>query len=205
MALTKRFLKAMGLEDAQIEQIFEAHEESINSLRAVRDELQNKVNTAEAEVQRLASVEKDLLKANVRLEEFEKTTKDLADLRKEYDTYKADISAKATADAKRKAYKSLLEKAGIPEKRHDAIIRVTDLDDVSIGEDGKLENAKELEKTITSEWSDFVVKETVQGANTANPPANVGGSTFEKMSLAEKMSYANENPDNAEVKAWIGN
>lgn len=203
MALTKKMLKAMNLEDPQIEQIFEAHEESISALRSVRDDLQDKLQKAESENERLATVEKDLARANMRLEDAQKAADDLKQLRQEYDAYKLEIREKTVSEGKRKAYKKMLVDAGIPEKRHDAILKVTDLAKLDLAEDGTLGNAADLSKTIKSEWADFIVTEKKQGADTPTPPTNTGGSTFEKMSLAEKMSYANEHPDDTEVKAWL--
>jgi DNA repair ATPase RecN len=202
MALTKKMLQAMGIEDTKIEQIIEAHRDTINGLTETRDTLQADLDKANAEVKRLANVEKDLLKANAKLEGAEEVSNELKTLKKEYADYKADVEKKSVVAEKTKLYKELLTKAGIPEKRHEAIIKLTDLDSMEL-KDGKFTNEKELSANIDSEWSDFKVTETKQGAKTSTPPDNTGGSTFEKMSLAEKMAYANENPDSDEVKAWL--
>lgn len=202
MALTNKMLKAMGLEDAQIDQIVEAHRDTINGLTETRDNLQAELDKANAEVKRLANVEKELVKANAKLEEAEETKQQLADLQKEYKDFKAEVDANAVKANKAKAYKDLLTKAGIPEKYHEKIVRVTDLDAVEFA-DGKITNEKDLTESITSDWSDFIVTVDKQGASVPNPPANNGGDTFEKMSLAEKMAYANENPNAEEVKAWL--
>lgn len=180
MALTKKMLKAMNLEDAQIEQIFEAHEESINALRETRDSLQADLDKANAEVKRLATVEKDLVKANAKLEDAEATAQQLRDLKKEYSDYKADVDAKAVTASKEKLYKELLTKAGIPEKRQDAIIRVTDLSKIDLDKTGKIANEKALADDIGAEWADFIVKTETKGATTAQPPANAGGAKKSK-------------------------
>ena len=75
----------------------------------------------------------------------------------------------------RNAASSVLTKAGIPEKRQDAILKVTNLDDVRVGKDGKLENAKELADSINQEWSEFRVTEKIKGADVFNPPSSTGG------------------------------
>lgn len=202
MALTNKMLKAMGLEDAQIEQIIEAHRDTINGLTDTRDKLQEELDKANAEVKRLAIVEKELAKANAKLEEAQETEQKLNDLKKEYNDFKAEIDAKDVKENKTKAYKELLSKSGIPEKYHEAIVRVTDFDKVEMKE-GKIANEKDLTDAILTDWSDFKVTESKQGARTPNPPASNGGETFEKMSLADKMAYANENPNAEEVKAWL--
>ena len=37
MAMTRKFLKAMGIEEEKIEQIIEAHTETVNALKEERD------------------------------------------------------------------------------------------------------------------------------------------------------------------------
>ena len=203
MRITKKDMKALGLTDEQIELLYEAHEEGINGLREERDKLKADLSTANAEVTRLANVEKDLVKANAKLEDAEETAEKLKKLKGEFDAYKADVDAKAVAASKAELYKELLTKAGIPEKRQAAILKVTDLETIEV-KDGKIENADKVSESIKAEWADFIVTESKQGADVKNPPDNNGGSSFEKMSLADKMSYANDNPDSAEVKAWLG-
>lgn len=170
MALTKKMLKAMGLTDDQIEQIFDGHEESLNVQRETISEIKNKLEKAEAEAERLKNVEKDLLKANVKIEEAEETAKKLKSLRDEYDSYKAEVVKKATKESKGKAYRKLLSAAGIPEKRHDSIVKLTDLDAVEMDESGNITNAKDLSKNIAEEWADFIVTKSEQGSSVPNPP-----------------------------------
>lgn len=201
MALTKKMLKAMNLEDAQIEQIFEAHEESINALRETRDSLQEELTKAKAEAERLATVEKDLVKANAKLEDAEETAEKLKTLKKEYEDYKADVNAKAVTASKEKIYRDLLTKAGIPEKRQDAILRVTDLSAIKLDKEGKITNEKDLTDGIANDWADFIVKTETKGATTATPPANTGGQKMSKDEImkikdtAERQQAMLENKD----------
>lgn len=170
MALTKKMLKAMGLTDDQIEQIFDGHEESLNVQRETISDIKNKLEKAEAESERLKNVEKDLLKANAKIEEAEETAKKLKSLRDEYDSYKAEVVKKATKESKGKAYRKLLSAAGIPEKRHDSIVKLTDLDAVEMDESGNITNAKDLSKNIEEEWADFIVTKSEQGSSVPTPP-----------------------------------
>lgn len=170
MALTKKMLKAMGLTDDQIEQIFDGHEESLNVQRETISDIKNKLEKAEAESERLKNVEKDLLKANAKIEEAEETAKKLKSLRVEYDSYKAEVVKKAAKESKGKAYRKLLSAAGIPEKRHDSIVKLTDLDAVEMDESGNITNAKDLSKNIAEEWADFIVTKSEQGSSVPTPP-----------------------------------
>ena len=56
MALTRKMLKAMGIEEEKIEQIIEAHAETVDTLKEQRD-------TLKADSDKLAEVQKELDKA----------------------------------------------------------------------------------------------------------------------------------------------
>lgn len=202
MSLTRKMLKAMDIDEEKISQIFDAHQETIDEISKERDGYKTELDTAKAELKRRSDVEKELVKANAKLDEAKGMEQKLADLKKEYDDFKAEIDAKNVTATKAKTYKELLLKQGIPEKYHDAIIRVTDLESVELKE-GKIVNEKDIIESIDKDWVDFKVTESKQGAKTPNPPSSNGGDTFEKMSLADKMAYANEHPDAEEVKAWL--
>ena len=95
-------------------------------------------------------------------------------LKTEYDAYKNEQEAKETRIQKQDAYKEILKKIGVPEKRFAVILKTVDLDELVL-KDGKLDKADDIEKSAKEEWADFIpeVKET--GVKSANPPANNGG------------------------------
>ena len=47
MALTRKMLKAMGIEDEKIDQIIDEHAESVNALKAQRDEFKEAADKAD--------------------------------------------------------------------------------------------------------------------------------------------------------------
>lgn len=163
MALTRKLLEGMGIEDKQIETIIEAHSETVTALKAERD----KAKETAAKVP-------DLQK---QLEEAQKASADeggweekYTNEHKAFEDFKAQVaSEKAEAD-KAKAYRELLLKANVDPKRIDAIMRVTDLSGVEM-EDGELKDADKLEETAKTEWEAFVVKTKTKGADPENPPA----------------------------------
>ena len=53
------------------------------------------------------------------------------------------------------------------------------------------------------DYSGSSADQTKTGADVSNPPDNTHGNTFDQMSLADKMKYANEHPDDTGVKAWL--
>ena len=174
MALTRKFLKAMGIEEEKIEQIIEAHGETVDALKEERDNYK-------ADAEKLADVQKKLTKAEetiakkgdgetVLKEDFDK-------LKDEYDKYKAGIDAEKLHTAKETAFRELLKTAGVSEKRIASVLKVTDIDGVEIDKDGKIKDAEKHTEDVKKEWADFIETTTTQGAKTANPPANNGKGT----------------------------
>jgi len=206
MALTRKMLSAMGIEDEKIDQIVEEHSKVVNAIKEERDKAETKVTeltTANAELKKTAG-EAEKFKAELEAIDVEGMEKKYADLKAEYDEYKKGVETKATHDTKEKAYQNLLMEAGVSEKRIPSILKISEVDAIEIDTDGKIKDSDKLIESIKSEWSDFIQTTGIKGAGTAKPPANTGGSAFESMSLNEKMEYANANPDSPEVKAWLG-
>ena len=196
MGITKKFLQSMEIPDNKIELIFDEYANAIAGITADRDKYKEQAD-------KLASVEKELVKAQAKAEELETVSEQLKKVSAEYADYKAGVDADKVKAVKEKAYRQLLQETGISEKAIDKIIKVTDLSGVEVDDKNNVKDKTEIIKNIKTEWSDFIITQTERGAEVANPPANTGGSTFEKMSLAEKMRFANENPENVEVKNWL--
>ena len=174
MALTRKFLKAMGIEEEKIEQIIDAHGETVTALKEERD-------TYKADAEKLSEIQKKLKTAEEKLaEKGEGETVPKADfdkMKKEYDDYKAQISDEKEKTAKEHAFRELLKEAGVSEKRIDSIVKVTNLEEVKLDENGKIADAKERLETVKTEWADFIPTTETRGANTATPPANNGNGT----------------------------
>lgn len=159
-------LKELGLTEEQITAIVEGHSETVNALTEER-------NNYKAEAAKVPALERQL-------EEAKETAADegykqkYEDLKKEYREYKDTQKKAATAAQKKDAYKALLTEAGISEKRLDKILKITDLNSVELDEDGKIKDIDKHKKNITDEWSDFIVTEGKEGADTSTPPGNTG-------------------------------
>lgn len=121
-----------------------------------------------------------------------------------FEKYKADQAQAAELTAKENAYKQLLTDAGVSNKLVDLVVRASakQISDIKL-KDGKIEGAEELTKSIKTEYKDYIVDTQKKGANLPNPPKNDESNDFEKMSLGDKMAYANEHPDAPEVKTWL--
>lgn len=197
MALTRKMLKAMGIEEEKIEQIIEAHTETVEALKEQAEEYKDSASKIE-------QLQSELDEANGKLEQATKDSWKVKydAIKEEFEDFKADIKSKEVKQAKATAYKKLLTEAGIPDKRIDAILRVTDIDSLDFAK-GAFKDEDGIKESIKEEWSDFIVTKKTEGVDTPDPPENTGGSKFEAMSIAEKMAYANEHPNDESVRAWL--
>ena len=196
MALTRKFLSAMGIEEDKIEEIIGAHTDTVNGLK-------EEIDKYKGDSQKLASVQKELAEANKELAtakeamangdkspykvKYEEQKEATDKLQKEFDDYKADVDAKALLAKKTDAYKKLLKEAGISDKRIDSILKVTKLDDMELEEDGTVKDSSKVVEKIKSEWADFIVDTQTHGASTPNPASNNGGSSATP-SLASRLA-----------------
>lgn len=184
MALSRRFLATLGIEQDKIDEIIQQHTESIDGIKTERD-------TYKKDAEKLVKVQEELDKANETLKDFNKdnTFKVKYDaLKEEFDQYKADISSKETRDKKQSAFVEVLKSAGISEKRIPSILKVSKdtIDGIDFSEDGKVKNVEELTNTLKTEWSDFIVTTKETGTNISNPPSNnPNDKKLEDMSMEE--------------------
>ena len=181
MALTRRSLKAMGIEDEKIAEIIAAHAETVDAIKEQRDNYKAQADEL-AEVQQKLDEPNETIKATG--SDAWKVKYDA--IKEEYENYKSDISAKETTRAKQAAYREVLKAAGVSEKRIDSIIRVSDIDSVELDESGKIKEAEKLTESIKNEWADFIVSTNTKGADTATPPTT-SKKSFSREDIA-KMS-----------------
>ena len=171
MALSRKFLAAMGIEADKIDEIINAHSETVEALKAERDGYK-------ADAEKYAQVKSELDEANSKLKDFAKedSFKVKYDaLKEDFDKYKKEIETKETNGRKVSAYKELLKEIGISEKRIDSVAKLAELDKITLDKDGKIEGLSDLKKSLSEEWADFIVKSGAQGAQINTPPANNGG------------------------------
>jgi hypothetical protein len=179
MALTRKMLKAMGIEEEKVEQIIEAHTETVDALKEQRD-------TYKADAEKLPEVQKQLDTANETLSAAGKDSWKVKydTLKEEYEGYKTEQTTKESRAAKETAYRALLKEAGISEKMMPGILKVTNLDTMELA-DGKLIDADKLTEGIKSEWADFVVTAGTRGADVTTPPKGGAEPDYNNMTDAE--------------------
>ena len=105
MALSRKKLVALGIESEKIDEIIEAHVETVNALKAELDE-------AKGNSDALAKVTKERDKYKAELDELKESVSDneaykakYDELKDEYDSYKKGVQAESAKASKLKAYK----------------------------------------------------------------------------------------------------
>ena len=168
MSLTRKMLKAMGIEEEKIDQIIEAHSETVDSLKADRDSYKE-------DAEKLKDVQKELDDLKAKGDDGGKEKQDA--LKAEFEQYKNDVQAKETKAAKEAAYRAILKDANLSEKGIEKAIKYAEWDKIELDENGKLKGANDHIKAVREEWAEYVTTTTTTGAKTSTPPANNGGKT----------------------------
>ena len=196
MAVTRNFLKGMGLTEEQVGAIIDEHVDTVNSLKADRDKYK-------ADAEKLPEVQKKLSELEAKQDKPDEWKTKYEKEHENFEAFKTAQTAKEARSAKEAAYTALLKEEKISEKAYKLILNATKFDDIELDADGKtLKDASKLKEAIKADYADFVTKKSENGADTNTPPGN-DGNAFEKMTLTEKMAYANEHPDDEQVKAWL--
>ena len=199
MSLTRKMLKAMGIEEEKIDQIIEAHSETVDSLKADRDSYKD-------DAEKLKDVQKELDDLKAKGDDGWKEKHDR--LKDEFDKYKTDVQAKETKAAKEAAYRAILKDANLSEKGIEKAVKYADWDKIELDAEGKLKGANDHIKAAREEWAEYVTTTTTTGAKTSTPPANNGGAKLTKaeiyakdehgrykLSTAERQKALAENPE----------
>ena len=168
MALSRKLLRALGIEDDKIEEIITAHTDTVEALKAERDKYK-----ADAEELPVVRKELDELKSG-KTEDAEYKGK-FEKLTAEFEEYKSGVEKEKTTEKKRAAYRDLLKDAGVIDRSIDSILRVTDLDKIELDKDGKVKDAEKAKEAIKTEWAGFVGIKEEHGAGVATPPGGAGG------------------------------
>ena len=193
MALSRKFLSALGIDEEKAEQIITAHTETVDGLKAERDKYKT-------DAEKLPAVESELKALKDKQAGEDPYKEKLEKLQKEYAEYKKDVEAKATTAKKENAFKGLLKEIGIPEKRIDSVLKVSDVNKIEFDDEGKVKDGDKLKEGLKAEWGDFIPTTKTEGAKTATPPANTGKTTMTREQIraipdaAERQKAMLENP-----------
>lgn len=165
MTLTRKMLKAMGIEEDKIDQIIDAHVEATDALKQERDRYK-------ADAAKLVDTEKelkDLKAADNYKEKYEAE-------HKAFEDFKHEQTAKEQQAAKEQAARAYFEGKGITGNNLEIAMKGAKEEISSLELDGdKIKDAKALSDLISGTYAGLVVAQRKQGANPATPPANNGG------------------------------
>lgn len=196
MSLTRKYLKEIGIESEKIDLIIEAHTDTLDSIKAERDELKAKAERVDSLI-----AENESLKSATASESEWKNKFD--SLNSEFEAYKQEQNEKDLKIAKESEYKKLLKEAGVSESRIDTILRVTDLNAIEMNE-GAIKDADSVKESIKSEWKDFIVSTDMNGAKVEHPSGNDGQRTFTQADIrAMSRDEINKNWD--AIKSSLSN
>lgn len=186
MALTRKMLKAMGIEEEKIDQIIEMHGETVDALKAqIAAAKEGKEPAKESKAEPAKKAEKP------------EDSEAYKSLKAELDKLKEE---KANA-AKEKAARAYFESKNITGKNLDIAIRGARAEIDALELDGdKIKDSKALESLVAGDYSGLVVKTEQSGAKTATPPASTGKPTKTKEEImaikddSERWNAMRENP-----------
>lgn len=166
MALTRSFLKALGIEEEKIGEIINAHAETVNGLKAEAEKYRG-------DAEKLQDVQKQLDEANAKLKaadsdgykakyEAEKAA---------HDKLKTDTANEKAHNAKETALREALKAAGYSDAGIKKIVKYGGFtDSVVLDESGKLKDSEKLLESVAAEWSEYKGTLKTESANPANPP-----------------------------------
>lgn len=164
MALTRKFLKALGIEDDKIEEIITAHGETVSGLK---DEIEKAKQGSEDSS--ATARERDDLKQKV--EALEKANGDAAKVQAEFDAYKARVDGEAAARTKTTLVRKALESANANPQAIDLLLKTINLDAVEIDGD-KLKDEEAILTPVKTNYADFFGKPAEKGQESTTPPSS---------------------------------
>lgn len=188
-------------EDAEIEvskdvlkKICDLHTDALDNLKDTVKELKTDLENAERE--------RDDYKAKAPKDGEETISKSKYDeLKTEFEQYKTDITSKETLQKKKDAIKSLAKSLNLSDKGVELAVKYAKYDDIELDENGKIKDETSYSDTLKDDFSGYVEKDVVIGANTGNPPSNTGGGTMTKQDIMkitddkERLSAIEKHPE----------
>lgn len=197
MALTRKMLKAMGIEDEKIDQIIDAHTETVDGLKA-------DIEKYRTDAEKLPGVQKELETAQAGLEAGKKDSWKVKydAIKEEFEGYKSEQTKKETRAAKESAYRNLLKATGINEKRIESVLKVSDVDSLELDDKGSIKDAAKLTDSIKTEWADFISTTMTKGAESHTPPQINNGKSYTAADI-RGMSAAEINKNWDSIKASL--
>lgn len=152
--------------DTAAEYFCAAHKTDLDAIKEQRD-------TYKTDAETLVKVQKELNDLKAAQDDGWQEKHDA--LKKQFDEYKAGVTAKETKAAKESAARAYYESKGITGKALDIAMRGSGAEIEALElEDGKIKNAGALEALVKGDFSGLVGQTVTKGADVATPPAGNG-------------------------------
>lgn len=169
MALTRNFLKALGLTDEQIGSIVENHMETVDALKKERDGYR-----AQADSVGEVAKERDELKA-----QLEKAG-DIAKVQAEFDAYRTSVEKRDLNAKKRSALDAAFKAAGVSrETFRNSMLKAWDMETVELDDSGAIKDIDGLNATVQKDYGDFIATNEDKPLPPNSPPGG-GGHTYSR-------------------------
>ena len=176
MALTRKFLTAMGIDGDKIDEIITAHSETVNALKEQRD-------SYKADAGKLPTVERELndLKEKVKDNGENPFEQKYNELKQEFSDYKENIEIEKLNAKKTSSAAKMLKDIKVSDSVVEQLAKMV-ISDIEFDDDGKVKNADTLKEGYKERFADFLVKTETRGAGAENPPVENDPIDTEKMS-----------------------
>ncbi|MGN1019810.1 MAG: hypothetical protein ACI4O7_05510, partial [Aristaeellaceae bacterium] len=187
MALTRSLLRELNLEDSAIEQIIQAHSETVTALKA-------EIDAARAEAAALTDVtaERDMLMEQIA--QLSAQQADARQLQEEFDAWKAREQQSLTDAEKQRLLRQALLDAGANGKAVALLAREIDPDSLVIT-GGALHNAGEVIAPVREKYAAFFARPVRLPAPVIQPPASLHGALTRQDLAAMSAEDINANWD----------
>lgn len=185
MSLTRKFLKALGIEEDKIEEIITAHGETVAGLK-------DEITKAQQGADDLAAVTKERDTLKQRVDALEKSSGDAAKVQADFDAYKKQVETEKANTGKKALVKKALEAAGANPAAIDLMLGTIDLEKVELNGDA-LKDADAVLKPIKEAHSGLFGEVKPNGTPPINPPGGMKKDPKE-MNFNEYKEWRKANP-----------
>lgn len=187
MALTRKYLASMGLEQDKIDAIIGEHTDTTDALKAERDKYKAMTDEIDGLKNQLKDAEKHKADADKYKADYEAE-------KAAHDKLKSDTKSQAETASKTAALKKLLKDSGYHDKGIDKIVKYGGLlKDLELDENGTIKDAEKLlADNIDKEWGEFKGKTEKFEHIPGNQPNN-GGEGKQPSRAAQIAAQMHEN------------
>ena len=173
MALTRNYLKSMGLTEEQVNAIIENHTDSIDGLKAELATARAAAETVEALTKERDELKDKLSKAG-----------DAAKVQAEFDAYRQQVETEKANAAKSAAVRKALKASGVQREEFlDLLMGKVELDKVEMDGDA-VKDVAALAAPLKAAYAGCFASESEQGTKLQNPPSG-GGTRMTKEQIAK--------------------